>query len=109
MREHLAVVNYSNDYRIAWILEDGEEGLVLGPAETGHGSDVESRAASIALEDIGTESDAEGFYWDSLSAAKRALSVAKAAAKAAIANIPYPEWAKTAIANGWKPPRGWKP
>lgn len=109
MKEHLAVVDHSNVYRIAWILEDGEEGLTLGPDEIGQTSDAESRGASIALKDIGAESDAEGFYWDTVGGAKKALAVARAAAKAALDKLPYPEWAIAALANGWKEPKGWRP
>lgn len=50
-----------------------------------------------------------GFYWESRRDAEAALRQIKAEAKAILQGAGLPEWAKTALAQGWKPPRGWKP
>jgi len=45
--------------------------------------------------------------------ASELLAVARAAVKQAKSewtkDRPWPEWAKTASAHGWKPPKGWQP
>ncbi len=100
-------------FRIAWY-EDGEEGGWLGQdPNDGLGDaptdsdDWEHWAASGAVRALpSTQSDSLSFFWESMSDAKAALRVAKLALKS---ERPMPDWARTAIANGWKPPRGWKP
>lgn len=54
----------------------------------------------------------EGFTFESLSKARTALRAVRAALRvdaAAQQGVPWPAWAVTAQAAGWKPPRGWKP
>jgi len=51
-----------------------------------------------------------GFTWETIAAAKKAMAVAKVAIKLYHDNAEnWPEWAKTALANGWVAPKGWKP
>jgi hypothetical protein len=54
-----------------------------------------------------------GFQWPTVSAARsalRAVNTARRLARTQAATAtPMPEWAMTALAAGWKPPRGWKP
>ncbi len=54
----------------------------------------------------------EGFTFESLTKATAALRAVRAAFRAddaAQQGTPWPAWAVTAQAAGWKPPRGWKP
>lgn len=51
-----------------------------------------------------------GFSFESRELVKRAMGEAKAALKALKeGGDPWPEWARIALANGWRPPKGWKP
>ena len=53
-----------------------------------------------------------GFTYESASKANAALRAVRAAFRADLAaqqGTPWPAWAVTAQAAGWKPPRGWKP
>ena len=52
--------------------------------------------------------DSTGFWWESHLEARTALTRIKAVATA-LMDVSWPEWAKTALAAGWKPPKGWKP
>jgi len=52
----------------------------------------------------------DGWEWENHVAAKAAFRVAKAALKNYRNGTGvWPEWARTALANGWKAPEGWKP
>lgn len=55
----------------------------------------------------------EGYSFESKRRAFEFLKAMRAALKAAKREfndgVPWPEWAKTAEAAGWKPPKGWKP
>lgn len=97
-------------FYIGWLCwEDDygdEEGLRLGEG-TGTEDLDDHRAAEQAVKDMKDGREESGaFFWESRSRAVKALKVAKEAIK----NIekPLPEWAKTAIAEGWKAPKGWK-
>jgi hypothetical protein len=54
-----------------------------------------------------------GYVFDSEALAKRFLVAMRAAAKVARiefdSDVEWPEWARAALAAGWKPPKGWKP
>jgi len=63
-------------------------------------------AASHPLTEMG---DGFGFHWPSKSAAQQALRLANLRIKEAKSKIPWPQWARDAVANGWKPPKGWTP
>jgi hypothetical protein len=49
------------------------------------------------------------FIFSSQTEAKKAIKAINLAIKEYYTNKPYPEWAKIAIENGWKQPKGWKP
>jgi hypothetical protein len=51
----------------------------------------------------------EFWIFHTAQALKSALAVARAAKKSAMDDQPWPEWALLAQANGWKPPKGWRP
>lgn len=105
-------------YGLAWFDEDGE-GLRFGEC-----SEVEDAAAAPKERDLAehwhayraalTVGDcskiARGtLQWESQSRVVAARAAARAAVKLATAKVPWPEWAKQALAAGWKPPKGWKP
>lgn len=50
-----------------------------------------------------------GFYWEHRSDAQQALALAKLRIKEAREKTPWPQWARDAVAHGWKAPKGWKP
>jgi hypothetical protein len=97
-------------YYIGWLCwEDDygdEEGLRLGE---GDGADLDDHhAAEEAVKDMKDGREQGGvFFWESRSSAAKALKVAKEAIKNR--EHPLPDWAKTALAEGWKAPKGWKP
>ncbi len=63
-------------------------------------------AASKAIRSVpGVLFDIIGAFWETEAEARVALRVAKEALKQ---ERPLPEWAKTALAEGWKAPKGWK-
>lgn len=100
-------------YYIGWLCWDDEfgvdEGLRLGEGRNSEFAD--HHAAEEAVKDMkdGREGEDGPFWWSSRSGAQKALKVAKEAAKLAAEKRPLPEWAKKALAEGWKAPKGWKP
>lgn len=108
----MGVFRTPEGFGIAWIDDDenyGEsDGLYLG--EDG-GDDAEHMAATNAARAVRDpeETSGGGLCWHTATDAKAALRVAKAAVKALRECKPWPEWATTALAAGWKPPKGWAP
>lgn len=100
-------------FRIHWYIpEDGDLGACLGDYRLNATSDedTEHRAATEGAIALNTgELDADGLYWYTRSAASKALTAAKAALTVHRSAKPWPEWAKQALAAGWKAPKGWKP
>jgi len=101
-------------WHICWVLEDDLGGALgqnrsdgTGPAPDDR-DDWEHWAACKAIREMDRppKRDSVGFCWDTQSGANAALRIARAALKF---ERPLPEWASTAIANGWKAPKGWKP
>ena len=108
-------------YRIGWYFnEDGEYGAMLGDhryteVELANMTDRSDRECALAyfaaVKTEGAEqrqhNGMDSLWWESRSSATKALR----AIKAALANAehPWPEWAVKARAEGWTPPKGWKP
>lgn len=98
--------------RIYWE-EDGELGGSLGQSLTDGTGDApadrdewEHWAASRAVRNApGVKEDNWGLYWETEKLARGAVRIAREALKQ---ERPIPEWAKTALAEGWTPPKGWK-
>lgn len=104
-------------YRLTWYLpDDGDMGASVGDHVYKDGDlktlgpeDVDCAIAYFAAKKTdGVERDHNGFFWESKAMASNALRVVKAAIAAGVER-PMPEWAATAIAAGFKPPKGWKP
>lgn len=109
----LAVFDDSKGYRIGWYFEDeGDFGGMLGedpnlPAEAPvERASWEHWIANKTAASFEPEKDTIGFFWESAAKAKKALRSIKEAMKT---DKPMPEWATMALANGWKPPKSWKP
>lgn len=48
-------------------------------------------------------------YWSSKRRAALAMRMARLVSREMEDGVPWPRWAKQAIAEGWKPPRRWRP
>ena len=128
--DKLVVDGLYDDWRIVWYIEEeGELGLILGADVRSPGEQKKMMAddpfskknketentdhvlyTQAALENLkGVDIDEEGFVFESKSHAVNSIRVIREAARARIANRPLPEWAITALANGWKMPKGWVP
>jgi len=102
-------------FRIQWQMDDDLGGYLGQDVTDGVGEanpkwdrdEWEHWAASRAVKDFpGVQRDSFGFYWETNKEVRAALTLARAALKH---DRPMPEWAKTALAAGWKAPKGWKP
>jgi hypothetical protein len=126
--DKLVVDGDDGAYRIVWeLVEEGDLGAALGEFGSedytdealAKEKDPEGRDHMVANLTLikhkpAIRRDSSGFLWDSMTAARRALTLVNAAIKADRAKrsgkmIGWPEWAVTAAAHGWKPPKGWKP
>ena len=114
MSDKLAIIEDGYAYRICWVV-DGEEGAWLGDYlypqhnPTFHDDNEHRVATEAANQAGGCEIENFGLRWESKARAQEALVSARAALKAARSSKPYPEWALTALAAGWKAPKGWVP
>ncbi len=125
MKDYVFVTkDYRGHWRLQWfIVEDDCEGAVLGEYDYAkeelethlsgkNGEDREFYIAEIAALDRsgapGRQHDRYGHFWESEKEAKAALRIVKAALKND-GGRPMPDWAKQALAAGWKAPKGWKP
>lgn len=124
------IEEHFDGYLIGWYFADDEEfGLHLGEdsatddvlrARLEREQDLDEREVLVA-ELVGREKAEERnsmgqLQWLSKGKAKEALreirhhiKVDAEQFKARQLAKPWPEWALTAVENGWKPPKGWKP
>jgi len=122
--DKLVVDEIDGEWRIVWWLDDDDHGAILGEIlytqeDLDREPDQETRdhiAASLAVQALGPERGTayRSFFWEQRSDAVKALAVAKAAIKAdrllgKEEHRGWPSWALTALANGWTPPKKWKP
>lgn len=126
-RSPLGVVEYPRyQWQLAWWLPDeGEYGGFLGDCDLTTFNqyccmrdeeirclpDKDSREeAFFCREAAGLQSRGERtLYWDSEQDAKEALRQLLARWKVFCDGTEWPQWAKTALEAGWKPPKGWTP
>lgn len=99
-----------------WIPEDGDTGGALGACGEERFrvdcSDAEKREMAIAFRTARANwafLDGEGLYWETEPAARKALKAIKDAWRINKSERPWPQWAKDALAAGWKAPKGWSP
>lgn len=115
---HLALDERAGKVQIGWFLADEQDfGAYLGeeiPApkppkkEKERFEARELRAAFQAVAPFAfSGGDGSPFLFETEREARRALQ----AANAALLGLKeeWPSWATTALAAGWKPPKGWKP
>lgn len=105
---------YKYLYFLAWSDEDGL-GLYVESTEHLNVPEPKERevwecwiAAKVASEspNVITHRESPTYFWGEESQAIAARKQANAAIKAGRG---LPDWAKQAIAAGWKPPKGWNP
>lgn len=110
MADRLDVFLVHEGYVVAWEDEGYAGGwLGLSGVDDDEHVRVSKAAADACPPDRRTP---EGFVWDELASATKALRAARAEQRAIrdeANNRPWPDWAKTAVANGFKPPRKWHP
>ena len=104
--------NRDGRWLIGWYLaEDEDIGMYLGE---GHPHSADSKdehdiASRAAFEAGPCTTYSDSYRWESRADAHRALRAANAALTDARSKVPLPDWAKQALAAGWKMPKGWKP
>jgi hypothetical protein len=105
-----------HDFEIGWYFPDeGEFGAMLGEERYTEADIAKAKpddrevvvAYLAALKTEGVQQGSSRIFWETRKHASNALR----AIKAAVVNDekPWPEWAVKARAEGWKPPKGWKP
>lgn len=102
-------------YALIWFVDD-EEGLRIGEdwntlkkiPHTSMDKDQEEDWICAHTAFVFSPDYVEPFFlWDSKSQAALALRAIKIALKAHRDAKPLPAWAQTALAQGWRPPKGW--
>ena len=116
-KDRIVIREFGDHYYLTWfIVEDEDYGATIGERE--YTKDLEKATDPEAIEEIALGLTAKGladgrdtwgYYWETVSGAKAALRAVKLREKTLSDERPLPEWAVTAAANGWKPPKGWKP
>lgn len=115
MKDRLVIErNQDQTYTIDWYIPDEcEMGGRLGQDKNdGRGEPPKDRedyehwlASKVAAQSTGVRRNRYGFFWDSRREVDAAMRQIKEALRQ---DRPLPEWAKKALAEGWKPPKGWR-
>lgn len=121
MAKDKLIVKSERDYRhrIYWfIAEEQDTGACVGERGDFYESDTApenredwecwtvSKAVSAFIAASGHgDRDSTGFYFETETQAKAAIKWANIALRQ---ERDLPEWAATALEQGWKPPKGWK-
>jgi len=128
MSDKLKLNEYRGVQHIAWWMEGSKTfGTSLGVGSNQNidleGVDHEDRdywAAEQAFQQwLRLHHDQQGEDWNfdeecavffmNHETAKSALQYVKSNMKVLLNDVPWPEWATTAIAHGWKAPKRWRP
>lgn len=114
--QYLTVLEGDDQYRIVWYLPDeGDYGLVLtndpvpGPDREDTDVAVDACIHFFAGKRWDMPAPKWAFVFPSARLAAECLRYINAELCAWKAARPLPEWAKTALENGWKPPKSWSP
>lgn len=114
--------DHHGKWRIHWAIAewDWEYGATLGDRKysrsglqrvinAGDEEDIDAMLAGLVAQDLNPGKDEWGFYWESKKDVAAALKQIQIGMKEYKKNgcRPMPAWAKTALANGWKPPVDW--
>jgi hypothetical protein len=115
--QYLDIDESRYEIKIAWYLPDeGDFGLYL--ANESHSKWEGAEETNVAIDVLrdywkskgwALPSEGRDFEFESRSQAKEALRLINARLFYLGENKPLPEWAKKALAEGWNPPKGWKP
>lgn len=113
MGDRLFVEARGGVYRLRWFIEDdqeeahalGEVMSILSEPEPKERGVWEDWKAHQIVSEMKPARDRYGYFWDTKKDAEAVLRLVREALKQ---DRPLPEWAKTALAHGWKPPKGWK-
>jgi hypothetical protein len=101
MRFHLAEETWGRGWCVGWVAE-GEEWFL--------GQQCSDVSKKVAGEIAPAGRSKEGvYYWVTKAQAARAMRLARVHIRENEQQRLWPTWAKKAIAEGWKPPRRWKP
>lgn len=128
MKDRVVIEGEPGEYYLQWYLAaESDMGGILGQDDCteasllkASGEEWESVATALEARSAASLTNGErckrggsllhdAFVWERRSDAAAALKLIKAGVAARKAQRPMPEWARTAIANGWKPPKGWTP
>lgn len=123
MKDRLIVADArSGCYAIAWHLADeGDTGAAIGeyePLDDDPRGTPDERlfrlaervVARLAAEDLDGIRRFRGVWeFESEAKAQKALRQINAEWKVLKAGTPWPDWAHTALAAGWRAPKGWTP
>ena len=113
MADTLTVYQDKHVYRICWMLDSGtEQGATLGEGgdeelETGDDDPEYQLSLKAAKQTQGVQRDFDGYFWETKKDASDALKFIKKVLKNP-SQDDWPEWAKTALAAGWQPPKNWR-
>ena len=109
---YLVVSETRYEFQLAWFIAEWDDiGGVLGEDEADKDYDVAVRTALDAYcKRIGIERQrGKAYTFETRKQANEALRLCNAALHFMQSKKPLPEWATTALAAGWAPPKGWKP
>jgi hypothetical protein len=114
--QYLIVEGMDDGYCIGWwVPEWFELGLIVNNVEYQKPEDEDTRIAvqvcHLYFQSCKFELPASGgdFIFPSEKHAKACLRQINIELNSRKSDTPLPEWAKTALANGWTPPKNWKP
>lgn len=110
----------SNDgyFRIAWYIAEWDDiGSWLGDGVSSQQLEAEPSEpeslvwyyAEKAAQELKLDRDRLGYRFETATAADRNRRLINARRKQLRDKRPWPDWANTALAAGWKPPKGWQP
>jgi hypothetical protein len=106
VRFELEEATWGDGWCIQWQGDDGRRGF-LGKVRLSPMAELVTRAVCPEVEPV---SCSEGrFVWATKAQAARAMRLARLRVREVKEGCQWPSWAHKAIAEGWKPPKRWRP